>query len=93
MPLALGLLRFTTVTAAQSGIQTSFNLSRNLSSSSPAAIASTRNMTSDFSFKERSEVLTPNDLISLPRPGAGVSNIAGDFLFVPVAQYDSKSNK
>ncbi|KAI0789789.1 alpha/beta-hydrolase [Abortiporus biennis] len=50
----------------------------------------------DFKFKEGTDRFTPNDLIQLARPGAGVANPAGDLVLVPVSKYslkDKKNNK
>ncbi|KAH8113489.1 alpha/beta-hydrolase [Phellopilus nigrolimitatus] len=50
----------------------------------------------DFAFKSGEDVFTPQDLIELARPGAGVANPAGDLAVVHVSTYafkDKKNNK
>ncbi|KAL0580657.1 Dipeptidyl-peptidase 5 [Marasmius crinis-equi] len=49
----------------------------------------------DFQFKEGSDVFSPKDLIELGRPGAGVANDAGDLVLVPYSKFsfETKQNK
>lgn len=47
----------------------------------------------DFSFKEGSDVFSPNDLVKLARPGSGVANPAGDLVLVSVSKYSVKDKK
>lgn len=46
-----------------------------------------------FSFKEGSDVFTPNDLVGLARPGSGVANAAGDLIIVPLSKYNFEEKK
>ena len=46
-----------------------------------------------FSFKSGNGRFTPQDLVELPRPGAGVANAAGDFVLVPVSGYSFADKK
>jgi len=46
-----------------------------------------------FSFKSGNGRFTPQDLVELPRPGAGVANAAGDLVLVPVSGYSFADKK
>ncbi|KAH8825240.1 Alpha/Beta hydrolase protein [Flagelloscypha sp. PMI_526] len=87
VPLALCFLRF-----AAASLQAPFRLDRNQSSSFRAnsTAAMTQNL---FALKQAPDLFSPQDLVSFPRPGAGVPNLAGDFLFVPLSQYDLSEGK
>ena len=50
-------------------------------------------MTDAFAFKAGNERFTPQDLIELPRPGAGVANPTGDLVLVPVSKYSFADKK
>lgn len=65
--------------AAQVPLQTSLN--------------TTTMATPNFAVKEGADIFSPNDLVQLPRPGAGVANPSGDLVFVPVSQYSFKDKK
>jgi hypothetical protein len=87
VPLALCLLRF-----AAASLQAPFRLDRNQSSffRANSTAAMTQNL---FALKQAPDLFSPQDLVSFPRPGAGVPNLAGDFLFVPLSQYDLSEGK
>ncbi|KAH9049976.1 alpha/beta-hydrolase [Lactarius hengduanensis] len=54
------------------------------------------NMSKSFGFKSGSDRFTPQDLVELSRPGAGVANAAGDLVLVPLSKYsfaDKKNHK
>jgi len=46
-----------------------------------------------FRLKDGSDVFTPKDLIELSRPGAGVANVPGDLILVPVSKYSFEEKK
>lgn len=46
-----------------------------------------------FKFEEGSDVFTPKDLVELSRPGAGVANIPGDLILVPVSRFSFEDKK
>jgi hypothetical protein len=48
---------------------------------------------STFTLKEGVDVFSPNDLVTLSRPGAGVSNDPGDLVLVPVSKYSFEEKK
>lgn len=50
-------------------------------------------MTEAFAFKAGSDRFTPQDLIELSRPGAGVANPTGDAVFVPLSKYSFADKK
>ncbi|KAI0004573.1 alpha/beta-hydrolase [Russula compacta] len=50
----------------------------------------------EFSLKSGNDRFTPNDLVELPRPGAGIANATGDLVLVSVSKYsfaDKKNHK
>ncbi|KIJ64627.1 hypothetical protein HYDPIDRAFT_112010 [Hydnomerulius pinastri MD-312] len=50
----------------------------------------------EFSLKSSPDVLSPQDMLSLPRPGAPVANAAGDLALISVSKYsfdDRKTHK
>jgi hypothetical protein len=47
----------------------------------------------DFRISEGQGLFTPRDLLSLPRPGDGTANGAGDLAFVDVSQYSFPEKK
>ena len=47
----------------------------------------------DFAFKTAKGLFSPQDLVELPRPGAGIANPAGDIVFVPVSKYSFKEKE
>ena len=47
----------------------------------------------DFTFKTAKGLFSPQDLVELPRPGAGVANPAGDIVFVSVSKYSFKEKE
>ena len=57
--------------------------------SSPPAV----NMSKPFVFKTGNDRFTPQDLVELTRPGAGVANAAGDLILVPVSRYSFADKK
>ncbi|KIJ17964.1 Merops: S09.UPW [Paxillus involutus ATCC 200175] len=53
-------------------------------------------MTREFALKSSPDVLSPQDMLSLPRPGAPIPNPAGDLAFISVSKYsfdDRKTHK
>jgi len=50
-------------------------------------------MSKAFSFKSGNDTFTPQDLVELTRPGAGVANAAGDLVLVPVSKYSFAEKK
>ncbi|KAI0755168.1 alpha/beta-hydrolase [Daedaleopsis nitida] len=46
-----------------------------------------------FTFKQGVDILSPLDLVQLPRAGTGTANPSGDLVFVPVSQYALKDKK
>ncbi|KAF6755918.1 Alpha/Beta hydrolase protein [Ephemerocybe angulata] len=46
-----------------------------------------------FAFKEGADTFSPNDLVSLGRPGAAVANGAGDLALVSYSKYDLDEKK
>ncbi|KAG8933244.1 hypothetical protein FRC01_010233 [Tulasnella sp. 417] len=46
-----------------------------------------------FELKSSADVLSPKDLLSMPRPGQGVANPDGDLIIVPVSQYSFETKK
>lgn len=61
--------------------------------SSPAVNSPSYDMSKAFGFKSGNDRFTPQDLIELPRPGAGVANAAGDLVFVLVSKYSFADEK
>jgi hypothetical protein len=61
--------------------------------SPPAVNTPSYNMTKSFAFKAGNDRFTPQNLIELPRPGAGVANPAGDLVLVPVSKYSFADKK
>ena len=53
----------------------------------------TRGDRTTFRFREGSDVFTPKDLAGLSRPGAGVANVPGDLVLVPVSKYSFEDKK
>ena len=49
--------------------------------------------TSTFALKEGADVFSPQDLITLARPGTGVANAPGDLVLVPVSKYSLEEKK
>lgn len=47
----------------------------------------------DFEFKTGPDVFSPVDLVTLPRPGAGLVSPDGQLVVVPVSTYDVKESK
>ncbi len=61
--------------------------------SPPAVNIPSFNMSKAFSFKSGNDTFTPQDLVELTRPGAGVANAAGDLVLVPVSKYSFAEKK
>lgn len=61
--------------------------------STPTVNAPSYNMSKPFAFKAGNDRFTPQDLVELPRPGAGVANAAGDLVLVPVSKYSFSDKK
>jgi dipeptidyl aminopeptidase/acylaminoacyl peptidase len=60
------------------------------------APARNRIQNSNYALKEGADIFSPQDLISLGRPGAGVANDIGDLVLVAYSKYsvkDKKNNK
>jgi len=50
----------------------------------------------NVTFKQGPDVLSPRDMLELPRPGSGVANTAGDLAFVSISKHsfaDKKTSK
>ncbi|KAF8842149.1 alpha beta-hydrolase [Paxillus ammoniavirescens] len=50
-------------------------------------------MTREFALKSSPDVLSPQDMLSLPRPGAPIPNPAGDLAFISVSKYSFDDHK
>ena len=50
-------------------------------------------MSKDFAFKTGNDRFTPQDLVELPRPGAGIANPAGDLVLVSISKYSFADKK
>ena len=50
-------------------------------------------MSSEFALKASLDVLSPQDMLSLPRPGAPLPNPAGDLALIPVSTYSFDDRK
>ncbi|KAI6110982.1 Alpha/Beta hydrolase protein [Pisolithus croceorrhizus] len=62
----------------------------------PSTLQSSTIMPPSFTLKESPDVLSPKDMLSLPRPGDPLPNAAGDLALVPISQYsfdDRKTHK
>ncbi|KAJ7442681.1 Alpha/Beta hydrolase protein [Mycena latifolia] len=84
MRFPLSLLGLSTQVAFKSDVQP--GLSRN------ASMAPTRAQKSDFALKETG-VFSPQDMLELARPSAGVANLPGDLVLVPFSVYSFKEKK
>ena len=49
--------------------------------------------TAEFDFNSGDGVLSPRDLIRLPRPGGAKVNPGADLAVIPVALYDAEAHK
>ncbi|EJU00159.1 alpha/beta-hydrolase [Dacryopinax primogenitus] len=49
--------------------------------------------TKSFALKEGNDILTPKDMLELPRPGSAVANPAGDLAFISVSEYSFEIKK
>ena len=85
---ALLLLTTALLVAAE---QTPF--SRPLDSSATMKNQNWKQQAQDFAWKEGDGVFSPKDLVGLGRPGAGVTNDAGDLVLVPYSKYDLEERK
>jgi hypothetical protein len=47
----------------------------------------------DFTLKESADALSPQDMLTLPRPGAPLPNDIGDLALVPVSTYSFQDRK
>lgn len=66
------------------------------SSVSPASAPQIAQMATDFALSEGANALSPQDMLTLPRPGAPLPNDIGDLAIVPISTYsfqDRKSHK
>jgi hypothetical protein len=61
--------------------------------SPPVVNTPSYNMSRPFGFKSGNDRFTPQDLVELPRPGAGVANVAGDLVLVPISKYSFADKK
>jgi hypothetical protein len=52
-----------------------------------------RRINHDFKLKEGKHILSPKNMLELPRPGAGTVNEAGDLVLVPVSKYSFEESK
>ncbi|KAF8172042.1 alpha/beta-hydrolase [Mycena galopus ATCC 62051] len=82
-PFNLFSLGLSTQTAFKSNSQTSLKMAPALS----------RNQNSNFALKEGADIFSPQDLISLRRPGAGVANDIGDLVLGTYTKYSVKDKK
>jgi hypothetical protein len=55
--------------------------------------ATMRRINHDFKLKEGKHILSPKNMLELPRPGAGTVNEAGDLVLVPVSKYSFEESK
>ncbi|KAG1822832.1 Alpha/Beta hydrolase protein [Suillus subaureus] len=66
------------------------------SSISPASAPQIPQMATDFTLSEGANALSPQDMLTLPRPGVPLPNDIGDLAIVPISTYsfqDRKSHK
>lgn len=66
------------------------------SSIPPAPVPQIPQMATDFILSEGANALSPQDMLTLPRPGAPLPNDIGDLAIVPISTYsfqDRKSHK
>lgn len=47
----------------------------------------------NVTFKQGPDVLSPRDMLELPRPGSGVANAAGDLAFVSISKHSFGDKK
>jgi hypothetical protein len=47
----------------------------------------------DFTLKESADALSPQDMLTLPRPGAPLPNDIGDLALVPISTYSFQDRK
>lgn len=59
----------------------------------PENTSAMRRINPSFKFKDGENVLTPKEMLELPRPGAGAVNEAEDLILVPVSQYSFEEKK
>jgi hypothetical protein len=68
-----------------------------LETSPPASDAITpamaRRLNPGFKLKEGANVLSPKEMLELPRPAAAMVNTAGDLFLVPVSKYSFEEKK
>jgi hypothetical protein len=50
-------------------------------------------MATDFALTESANVLSPKDMLALPRPGAPLPNDIGDLAIVPITTYSFQDRK
>ena len=51
------------------------------------------NLSEDFKFKKGANILDPESLVELPRPGEGRANDAGDLAFAFVTKFSISERK
>jgi hypothetical protein len=56
-------------------------------------MSATHRINPNFQFKDGENVLTPKEMLELPRPGAGLVNEAEDLILVSVSQYSFGNKK
>jgi hypothetical protein len=59
----------------------------------PTNTTNMRRINPDFKLKEGKHLLSPKNMLELPRPGAGSVNVDGDLLLVPVSKYSFEESK
>lgn len=61
----------------------------------PAPVASPllTTMPAEFALKSSADVFSPQDMLSLPRPGAPLPNPAGDLALIPLSKYSFDDRK
>jgi len=57
------------------------------------ALAQMSTPEADFTLKEGADVLSPQDMLTLPRPGAPLPNDIGDLALVPISTYSFQDRK
>ena len=59
----------------------------------PVSVAPLPTMSAEFSLKASPDILSPQDMLTLPRPGAPIPNPAGDLALIPVSTYSFDDRK